>query len=99
MPIGREGTIQSTESQCVQIAPFGSQCASLSGGHHLVDKAINQKGNSLIVLDKKMVILGVGVGSFISRVIALGKSIINENGDLSIENLKARISLDKRQKK
>ena len=45
-----------------------------------------------------MVILGVGVGSFISHIIALGKSIINENGDSSIGNLKARISLDKKTK-
>ena len=62
-----------------------------------VGKSLSKpNGTSLIVLDKKMVILGVGVGSFISHIIALGKSIINENGDLSIGNLKARISLDKK---
>ena len=41
-----------------------------------------------------MIILGTGRDRLTSHVVTIGKSIIIENSDLSIANLRARVAID-----
>ena len=42
-----------------------------------------------------MVLLGNGGTKMINRVIAQGKSIINDNGSMNVQKLKVRLRLDR----